>query len=322
MNEFTHYIKTIYKGIKDSNEIVEIGAGQICRFSRQDVGPYANIIFLLSYYFCMAQVMHEDGFYKGPLRLSVILPVKAYGKFKEGDSEEIYHRIIWFLENFADPPNGAIISVYISSSYWNDGCFDTPWIANTLWHTKKQWDPEVGKKSNYITLQPHSERWQYNDRESPHRIKIQEQVEIVKEWASDNNIEIINVDYTSPINEVYNFMLGAKAHIGYLGATSYIPAICGTKTIYIGRRFNYLDIHRDIGKSGGRYSRDKINRIPGGTYERLPDHAIGFVSYPEYGHLIRYHQEWKRIVQDPIRYQIDIHADEYEITLPEALENL
>lgn len=222
------HLRTWYLGC-EGNQPVDPKRSEIIRLCSMDCDAYAPLVAHIGNVYAKAQLYHQERILNGPYRLSVLIPRHTDRKYKPQDPETMLDRIIWFIENLRVPDCGLIVSVYIAHHMMAD--FQGPFGWDTLWQTKQTWD---GSSSKYITLQHHSEI-DHNVGKSAHRKNISQSVEVVRRIARIAKYDIVEVDYTTPIDELYKLLLNSKCHFSYVGSTGYIAAITKTPTVYFGK---------------------------------------------------------------------------------------
>ncbi len=225
-----HY-KTLYKNCK-SDIICDPSKSEIVRYSDIDLHSYATLITLIGSAFMKAELYSFEKALSEPYHISVIVSPRAFEKYKAADADTSLERLEWLIRNMASPSCGAIVSIFINDNLLKH--LDSPYCFNTLWHLETPWQ---GENSNYVTLQPHSEI-DHNNGMSPHRIKIKESVEQIREILSKTDLDIIEMDYTTPIESVASLLLGSKAHFSYVGSTGYMSALIRTPTLYFGKNYS------------------------------------------------------------------------------------
>ena len=222
------YYTTIYKGVPNDGSRAEIGRSHLIMMSNIDVAAYNNLVSILSDFFCKAQLSAQDDVSWGPLHLSVVVPAICLKKWKDDDGDTLIYRLWWIIDNLRDPINGVVVSIYINSNI--SGKDERPWAQNHLWQTKKTWKPNWDKT---ISIQAHGEV-QHQPSHSA-RLYLNESVEIIESMARSLNYDIKYVDYSTPIDDLYEIMLNTKHHFSYTGSTGYFAALTRTPTLYIGR---------------------------------------------------------------------------------------
>jgi len=185
---------------------------------------YATIVNKLSEVLLNIQLGVQEGFIKDPSYISIILPINANYKFKNSDKNLTKDRILWFIENIKPTSNGTIISIYISDKV--QYLFDSHWNLNNLWISKKTWKGN----GNYITVQ-----FPEKDGKFWNQTKFYKNWEIIEKYLKLKNIEIRSISYQTDIKSVYDLLLNAKLHIGYIGSCYFISALVRTPTLGLGR---------------------------------------------------------------------------------------
>jgi len=218
---------TIYKDVPNNGETAIIGKSHLIMLANIDVAAYTNIISILSDFFCKAEVYATHCKGRNPAHLSIIVHSSCLERYKQEDSDTLIYRLWWMIENFKSPTNGAVVSIYLNDVM--DKIREYPWARNHLWQTKQTWMPV---ESTIISIQAHSE--QQNVKNDPLRIHINESVEIIETIAKKLNYNIVYVDYTTSIDDLYDIMLTTKYHFSYTGSTGAFASLTRTPTIHIG----------------------------------------------------------------------------------------
>lgn len=224
------YITTIYDGEVRDDLRFDVSSSEIVRFSIHDIAAYAPIVAHISHVFCRAELLAEELFLNEPLKVTFVLEGAAESKYKTEDSETKLQRILWFLMNAAQPKNGIIIQVFINHKmkYF----LDSPFSFTSLWHSKSV---HQKKDSNYITLHPHVEI-DWNAGKSSHRREgTKEQIQLTRDICSSLGFDVVEIDYTTPLEKAHKLLLGAKCHIGYIGSVHYLAAFNRTPCVTLGK---------------------------------------------------------------------------------------
>jgi len=222
------HLVTVYKNVDDDGSKAVVGQSHTILLSNLDVAAYTNIVCILSDFFCKAELWATRGGSVTPAYCSIIVHPTCLNKWKDQDADTLMDRLWWIINNLKDPTNGAIVSIYLSDTIDKDQ--EYPWAMNHLWQTKQTW---VANDSNTISIQDHAEhQWSKYD---PKRLFIAESVKIIKSAAKKLKYNIEYVDYTTPIDTLYDIMLNTKYHFSYTGSTGLFAALTRTPTIYFGR---------------------------------------------------------------------------------------
>jgi len=289
MSDIKH-IKTFYKGCNPCG-IVDPNNSEIIRISKDDASAYAPIIALLSHTFSKAQMYNEEKITDRPYKISVVVSESAYLKVKDEDPETMLDRILWIVENFRDPDGGVVVSVYESLKMRSR--MDSPYGFYSLWNTKKI---NNGTDSDYITLQSHGEI-QHSPKDG-HRINLPSSVSLIKFKATELGYDIKEIDYTTPISEVYELMINAKAHFGYLGSTYYLAAITNTPTVQFGKK-----VHHEY------VDRNPIASIDAPATETIKSSIWNKVGTPV-GKTLMYNYKHKRMYLDEPRFHYPVFTND------------
>lgn len=266
------HLYTFYKNTPSDGSRAEIGKSHLVRFSTHDQYPYCNLVGILSEFFAKAQLYHEHGLIDQPAHLSVIVNQQVFRRYKPEDEDTQIHRLMWLVDNFADPDCGAVISIYVTDVDYEYEMMDTQWSLNSLWHTKKAF---VGGNSDYITLATHSEDQPHHDQVKGNmRNDIIKWVDVVRMYADKYKMNVVEVDYTTSINDLYTLLLGARAHYSYLGATSYLAGITRTPTYILGYDTTEVSVGVRYPHITPNYTDQSITFTPWGSWGTKPGHIL------------------------------------------------
>lgn len=266
------HLYTFYKNTPSDGSRAEIGKSHLVRFSTHDQYPYCNLVGILSEFFAKAQLYHEHGLIDQPAHLSVIVNQQVFRRYKPEDEDTQIHRLMWLVDNFADPDCGAIVSLYVTDTDYEYEMMDTQWQLNSLWHTKETYD---GPSSDYITLATHSEDQPHHDQvKGKMRNDISKWAGIVESYAERYGLKVVEVDYTTSINKLHDLLINARAHYTYMGATAYVAGITRTPT-YI---FGYDTKEEFVGKRyphiTPNYTETSVMITPWGTWGSKSGHVL------------------------------------------------
>ena len=253
----TKLLKTYYINCKNNNQNAEIGKSYIQRLSRDDYHAYARYIESLTNIFYYAQALYEDGI-KTTLYATLIIHKNEY--FKTQDPETNFDRIDFLVNNFKEPGNPIILSVYERET----SEISTPWSMDTIWSTKRQHNPN--DTEDYVTIQKLETlkfkrdavpRRGDNFRASENR-NVFDAYDRVIDTLKSYDINFVEIDYTKKISYVYEKLLKARFHISYPGATYYFAALTNTPTLAYGPKYtpnNTDDVIIIDGKNKGLRTR-------------------------------------------------------------------
>lgn len=221
---------------------------EVIRLSALDCDAYAPWVAHIGNCYAKAQLYYIEEIISSPYRLSIIVPASINTKHKPQDPETKLERLEWFIENLLVPDCGLVISLYIDPFMMSD--FQGPFGWDTLWQTKRLWKDSG---SNYITLQYHTEM-DHNSGNSTHRINADASIATIIEVAESCKYDIVKVDYTTPIDKLYNLLLESHYHFSYVGSSGYIAALARTPTLFFGaaekivkgHKTRYYDPHPDL----------------------------------------------------------------------------
>ena len=275
--------KTITKGCSGSR--VGPHNSEIVRYSDNELYAYATLITLIGSAFAKAQLYYQENIIDKPYNISVIVSPDAFTKYKASDPDTKMERLEWLIENMATPGCGAIISIYVCDKIQRH--MDSSYCFNTLWHTEQLWN---GSESDYVTVQTHSEI-DHNNGKSTHRVNVKESIATIRDVADFAGYKIIEVDYTTPIDELHKLLIGAKAHFGYIGSTGYMSALTRTPTIYIGRKYGTRTVLlSEYAAPWESKTNDKYKTIPSIIWNNIGTPAGRTLMYNR-EHEMMYHNE-------------------------------
>lgn len=218
-------LKTFYKGC-DSVITVDPNNSFTIRMSEAETYCYQGIMSILNEVFMIATLNHYEKVTNEPYKVSLILPDKIYlDKFKPKDADTILERIYWIIDNYEDPPGGIIISVYSNKNMLR--LFESQWAVNSVWNFKKKWD---GSESDYVTIQSTHEK--LHGKEENNKFYIM--CNLARRTAKELGYEVIDMDYTTPIQKVYELLLSSKLHLGAYTATSFLTSSIGAPFLHFG----------------------------------------------------------------------------------------
>lgn len=266
------HLYTFYKNTKEDGTRAEIGKSHLIRLSTHDQYPYCNLIGILSQFFAKAQMYYEHGLIDQPAHLSIIANQQIFRRYKPEDEDTQLHRLLWLIEHFADPDCGAVVSLYVTDKDYQYEMMDEQWALSSLWHVKETY---VGFGSDYITLaahsenQPHHSSWKGNCRHD-----IEKWVDIVRMYADRYNCKVVEVDYTTNINDLHKLLINARAHYTYMGATAYFAGITRTPTYVFGYDTHEAFIGKRYPHITPNYQTEKTYITPFGTAGGKPGHVL------------------------------------------------
>ena len=214
------HLKTIYKGCANDGTITDPSKSFVVRLSNHDANSHATLMSMLSPAFLQAQQLADENVSNDPFHITVLFHKGPHEKRKEENKESIYETLIWFLENFLDPANGAIISVYRAhdSRYWQGN----PWIHNKVWPFKRRWNPQGSHVSVHLA-EPLMSKARKDLTQLHERIVMP----LIEKLSKKLDYEIKYVDYTCTTEEIVGIMETSDYHFTYNGATMYTAAMIG-----------------------------------------------------------------------------------------------
>ena len=191
---------------------------QIIRYDSKNSFATANILSPLHRACHYAESVSNEILFDGEIHKAVSNGPPCYVsiflheicKRKETDVNTNYDTIKFFIEHLKPPKDGIIFTVYEMGNYNRDVV--TPFQLTYLWPFKDEWKP-----SGHITLQIPEENMD-DDKYMKARYEYME----VKEILKDYDYPVYEIDYSMPIEEIYNKIMTTNLHISYTGASYYI----------------------------------------------------------------------------------------------------
>ena len=241
------HLKSIYKGCADDGTITDPSKSFVVRLSNHDANSHATLMSMLSPAFLQAQQLSDENISNDPFHITILFHKDMAEKRKPENKETIYETLIWFIENFLDPANGAIVSIYRAhdSRYWQGN----PWAHNQIWPLKRRWKPQGSHVSVQLTEPLMSKRRKFATEQHEKTV-----MPVIKSMAEQLGYDIKYVDYTLPTEEIVSIMETSDYHFTYNGATMYTAAMIGipclawhheSEIIYdIGEWRDYDDINK------------------------------------------------------------------------------
>lgn len=223
-------IKTLHIGC-DNNDIAKIDNSEIEYISHFRTHTYNEMIYYLGKSFFKVQRLQSKGLIDNPYKLSIIFP--TIEKFKESDTETNLDRWEFICNNFIPTVKGMIISFYLSEveedriqdlrGAWYNWPYKDKWISN--------------KRDDYVVIQDVSEVVNQNIKKDADKEVINGYLKsykkIIKELESLGiKYEIVN--YSTPIEKLFQLLSKCKLHITHAGGSYYIAAGMNTPTLNYG----------------------------------------------------------------------------------------
>lgn len=242
-------VKTFHLGHDNTDDIALIDKAHTVRFCLATIYSHATVIAQLSKPFNKAQMLWQEGNITEPYHVVITYPYPLDHKRKESDSESIFDRFLWMIENMRIPDCGMTVSVYHAPDTIKH--IVEPWAVNEFWTMKEQNSP-LGE---YITMQRlekgiggNKKEWTYNE--------VPKYMKLVEDWANQRGIEIKYIDYAMPYQEMYETLLGSDGHFTYCGSTYYFAGMIGLRTYGLAPYFN------NIKSMESYYTLEGADRIP------------------------------------------------------------
>jgi len=284
------YIDTLCINCEMSNsgwEIAQTNSSHVIRLDRNSEHAYCPFITMLGEVFFTAHQLQTEGILDRPYKVAVILP--KIEKFKEEDAEDNLTRIKFFINKFLPPKHGIAITFY---EHWQETKVQKPFGAFFIWPYKDQWKKE--NTEDYITIQ------RVEEIENNHNYpNSREQFDRVIKECDSLGVKYKTVDYTTPIEELYNTLLKSKLLISYTGCSYYIAGGMGLPTLAFGKHpFSKTD----------NYTERKLQ----GSNELVPVLTTAWGEYHIHSGKILHYDEIKGLHNQPQSNTINIGNVETE----------
>lgn len=217
-----HYIETLYLNC-NSDTIAKPETSHCIRFCSSTMYSHATIISQLANAFNKAQLLWQEGSISTPYHISIVFPVELDHRRKPDDSESVYERLKWYINNMREPSCGAIVSFYQNkqSKPW----ITSPWHLNEFWPMKRQWDPQ----NTHVTIQVAEKMIGSTSKDFIHSV-TPNFIDKVCDLATDYGFDVKFIDYTMPFEQMYNDIVTSNHHFSYCGATYFFAATVGVPT--------------------------------------------------------------------------------------------
>lgn len=218
------HTKNICINCEDDGRAVHPSKSLIIRFCAHTRYFMLPVIDKLSHAFCTAQMNHDEFSIKDPYEVSIIFPHDH--PYKISDPETAMERIEWFIHNMRKPDGGIKFSIYQNTNmavFRNSG-----WYSRYMWEMEDTWKPT---ESNYVSLQVFEplkvSTWSTD--------KLKRCMDKVYSEAKLHGLDVKEVSYAMPYEEMYRTMLGARMHFSYSGASYFLAALARVPTIGMGQ---------------------------------------------------------------------------------------
>jgi hypothetical protein len=203
-------------------EISQLNSSHVIRLDENNYHAYCIFISMFGEAFYTAQQLQSEGILDRPYKVAVVIP--RIEKFKEEDAEDNLTRMKFIINNFVPPKHGIAITFY---EHWQEKKVQKPYGPFVMWPYKKQWDKN--KAEDYVTIQRVEEI--ENNVLYPNSKEIYDRI---IEELKGLSIEYKTVDYTTPIEELFDTLLKTKLLISYPGSSYYIAGGLGTPCLGFG----------------------------------------------------------------------------------------
>lgn len=211
------YIDTLCINCEMSNsgwEIAQLNSSHVIRLDQNNYHAYCIFISMFGEAFFTAQQLQSEGILDRPYKVAVVIP--KIEKFKDEDPEDNLTRIKYILNNFVPPKHGIAITFY---EHWQEKKVQKPFGPFIVWPYKESWK----NTDDFVTLA--------NVDEIENNVLYPNSKEIYNRIINELNelsIEYKTVDYTTPIDELFNTLRKTKLLISYPGCAYYIAGGLGT----------------------------------------------------------------------------------------------
>lgn len=252
-------LETLFLGCSSNKEIAVPGQSHSIRFCQSTMYSTCTILSQINKVFVNAQQLAEEQCSSEPYRVSVFWPEGWVNKKrKDEDSESAYYKVKWYFENYIPPRNGLIVSFYLTRSI--NKMIDTTFEARYVWPTKKQWQP----KGKFIAVHDFEPLIGNPIKREKIKEKYDKYVPLIESYAILKDLEIKYINYSTPMDDMYETMINCEYLLSYQGA-SYYFASC-TSTPVAG--FAHKDLPDKSKETTGKYFDVKTNEFVVGTFER------------------------------------------------------
>lgn len=289
------YLETIYLDCKRL-DIATPEKSDCIRFCSSTMYAHATIMCQLANVFNKAQLLWQEGSLTGPYYVCVIFPVELDHKRKATDSESVYDRLKWYINNMKVPSCGMVVSFYqnTNTKTW----ITTPWHLNELWPMKRQWDPKGTHITIQVTEQLVGTKAKYVIHTmSPPFIKRTEQL------AKDYGFDIRYIDYTLPFDQMYEDIVTSNHHFSYCGSTYFFAGAVGVPTT----GWAYY-ISATVKQPGSYYTYDSAKRI----YTEVQSTQWGNLSTNK-ARIMQYDHQLGVVMNKPVEYCTNIdHVEDLD----------
>lgn len=222
------YHKTYYINTENTGKRVEIEKSGLQYLNHSGSFGWCDPLATLSMIFTEAQL--KNILTNKPAEYCLVLDLTVLGKRKTEDRYNSYDIIDFIINEFKEPTNGLILSIYLANRTTEKKYLSHDWHHNfkidselnswttwpfhtkTAWGFKKEWNPKTDPQ--YITFQktePFS--FQINNGYNKNGDRL------IQKFLDSFGMDYKIIDYTIPPNEVFEMLLGSSLHISYVGAS-------------------------------------------------------------------------------------------------------
>lgn len=218
------FVKTLNIGCEDDGLPVDPHKSYVIRFCDHTGHALCPVVTHLSKAFLCADLYQQEGAINKPYEVSIIFGDDR--KRKSSDPESGLDRVLWMIDKMKAPRGGIKISVYINENM--NRVLDSTWQTHHMWRTEDVWDKS--KTGNYVTIQ----RVEKESKADWHKENVDECFDLIYELCETYDVEVIELDYETPYEEMYQALLHSKMHFSYVGASYFMAALTQTPTLGIG----------------------------------------------------------------------------------------
>ena len=201
------HLNTHFLGCEEiKNFKPSITDSHIVRLDSKNMWSYGPVLNWLSSCCHLAHSIRDVS--PEPMKVSLLMP---YVKRRKSRDESTNLDVLNFLiSKMKPPPNGIIFSVI---QIRMDQGYATPFFLTSVWPFIDKWNPQ-----DHISVQLPEENVSEN-KLSPLLIEWYNLKPILEEYT---DYKIKYVDYSMPIEKVYDTVLTSRLHISYTGASYWI----------------------------------------------------------------------------------------------------
>jgi len=218
------YISSLSLGCK-SKRSVKPNSSHTIVLNPYHMHSYGYLMMSFSEVFFRAQYIQENNYSNEPYRLAVLVP--SIEKCKEEDAEDNLTRYKFILNNYQPPKNGIQITFWKIDYKEKKRKIIEPILISYIWSWKDKWDKNNCK--DYVVVNDLHDVKNH----SKHKGTVQVYERLI-ESLDMMNVDYRTVNYTTPIEQMYNLLLNSKLCISMPGTSHYISGPMGLPTLCYG----------------------------------------------------------------------------------------